>query len=166
MSTVYDREMEELRARVLVILSEASHHPLTTGYACRRIMAEVVSPLVGPLMAREPTTDLLGYARRLRAAYSRETSELEDQWTPDNPSIGQCHVTALLIQEKFGGHIVEGHAHPHLVVHFWNVIDGITVDITRDQFDPEVLRFCRIGPAYPPNQTTIRKADLLRERAQ
>lgn len=110
-------------------------------------------------------TDLLDYARRLRANFSRDTSELPEQWNIGNPSIGQCHVSALLMQEKFGGTIMVGDAQTDdgPVEHYWPVIDGITIDPTHDQFEPTVA-ITDIGYASPPNQTTIRKAQILRER--
>jgi hypothetical protein len=106
-------------------------------------------------------TDLLTFARQLRAAYCRETSELERQWKPGTPSTGQCHVSAWLIQQQFGGIILEGRAGTALwPVHYWNVLDGITVDITRDQF----TQHAPVGwgkPADPPLQVTVEKARLL-----
>jgi hypothetical protein len=42
----------------------------------------------------------------LRAAWSRETSEDPDEWSPANPSRGQCAVTALVIRELLGGEIL------------------------------------------------------------
>lgn len=109
-------------------------------------------------------TDLLTFARQLRAAYCRETSELPDLWYPANPSIGQCHVSALLIQQQFGGHIAQGQTEEG-IQHFWNVIDGITIDVTRDQFPTEITIRTYYNPAPPPLQVTLDKAALLAELA-
>lgn len=107
-------------------------------------------------------TDLLTFARQLRAAYCRETSELEHLWCPANPSIGQCHVSAICLQWRLGGHIIEGDYDG--VGHFWNLIDGIHIDITRDQFPlAGTLTTCRVAPA--PLQVTLDKAALLAELA-
>ena len=53
-------------------------------------------------------------------------------WLPDNPARGQCNVTALLINELFGGEILktplpEGD-------HFYNRVDGERIDLTASQF--------------------------------
>ncbi|WP_072391269.1 hypothetical protein [Hyphomicrobium sp. CS1BSMeth3] len=54
------------------------------------------------------------------------------QWTKENPAAGQCNVTALLMQELFGGELLktrlpEGD-------HFYNRIDGRRYDFTASQF--------------------------------
>lgn len=114
--------------------------------------------------------DLLTFARQLRSAFCHETSELPDRWHPGNPSIGQCQVSAINMRIQFGGRIVYGWAvtqalKPHAgTEHFWNVIDGITVDITRDQFMPWT-NFVYGGLASAPNATTVAKAQLLAKLA-
>lgn len=62
-----------------------------------------------------------------------DTSNTPQQWQPTLPSNGQCAVTALIIQERFGGEIfrlpnVEGQSH------FYNMISGRVADLTADQF--------------------------------
>lgn len=103
---------------------------------------------------------------KLRNAFSEATSELPEQWTPDNPSIGQCHVSALVLQDLYGGDIICGYtfsgspAATKPTGHFWNVIDGVTIDITRDQF-PLHATITPLGIAAPPLTITRVKADLL-----
>jgi hypothetical protein len=53
-------------------------------------------------------------------------------WCAENPALGQCNVTALLLNEMFGAEILktplpEGD-------HFYNRIDGERVDLTDSQF--------------------------------
>jgi hypothetical protein len=69
-------------------------------------------------------------AAALLASWSLKTS---GQWLATNPARGQCNVTALLINELFGGQILktplpEGD-------HFYNRIDGQRIDLTDVQFD-------------------------------
>lgn len=104
-------------------------------------------------------TDLLTFTRQLRAAYNRDTTELPELWHPENPSTGQCHVTAILIQQQYGGTIIEGMT-AEGIGHYWNEIDGITIDATRDQF-PTELTMRTLGPATPPLPVTRDKAALL-----
>lgn len=54
------------------------------------------------------------------------------RWSKDNPSAGQCLVTALLIQDELGGDIYDckvGRSR-----HFYNVVNGEKIDLTFDQF--------------------------------
>ena len=75
--------------------------------------------------------DLL--ADDIRAAWSRETSADPDFWTPENPAWGQCAVTALVIQDAFGGDLRRGVVHG--MSHYWNRLpDGRMVDLTFKQF--------------------------------
>ena len=76
-----------------------------------------------PFEASRITAALLG-------SWSIETS---GNWLPHNPARGQCNVTALLINELFGGEILktplpEGD-------HFYNRIDGARIDLTASQFE-------------------------------
>ena len=106
--------------------------------------------------------DLLDYARRLHAAYSRETSELPELWTTELPSTGCCHTAALLIQQQFGGRIIESTFDG--VSHFHNDIGGIHIDATRDQFPlAGTLQILRV--ADPPLAVTVAKAQLLAQLA-
>ncbi len=59
------------------------------------------------------------------------------QWTEANPATGQCNVTALLMQELFGGELLktrlpEGD-------HFYNRINGRRYDFTASQFGQPIV---------------------------
>lgn len=59
-------------------------------------------------------------------------------WTSNNPALGQCAVTSLLVQEMFGGQIVFCAA----LNHFWNILpDGAEVDFTESQFTDQELKY-------------------------
>jgi hypothetical protein len=55
-------------------------------------------------------------------------------WNPNNPSLNQCAITALVVQDYFGGELLRclmtnGDSH------YWNRLpDGTEVDLTEDQF--------------------------------
>ncbi len=79
------------------------------------------------------------FIHKLMSAYSAETchpSYLE-QWSPENPTAGQCAITALLVYETFGFDIYEikvGRAR-----HFFNkTSDGDIIDLTAAQFSHPV----------------------------
>jgi hypothetical protein len=68
-------------------------------------------------------------AHALRLSWSPATAR---QWTAENPAAGQCNVTALLVQELFGGELLmtplpEGE-------HFYNRIAARRYDFTESQF--------------------------------
>jgi hypothetical protein len=70
--------------------------------------------------------------RALQHAWSADTSACHT-WSLECPSAGQCAVTALLVQDFFGGELLRG------VVcgesHYWNRLPaGIEVDLTAQQF--------------------------------
>jgi hypothetical protein len=67
--------------------------------------------------------------RRLRRSWSSESSS---QWRPDNPALGQCNVTALVIHDHFGGDILKTPVGSEW--HFYNRIDGRIYDFTAEQF--------------------------------
>jgi hypothetical protein len=83
----------------------------------------------------------------IRAAWSADTSANPEEWSKDNPALGQCAVTALYVQEVFGGTLqrvaVFGGGS-----HYYNRIDGYgDVDLTRQQF-PDAQQF------GPPEERT------------
>ena len=66
----------------------------------------------------------------LRKSWSLQSAR---QWTAEKPAYGQCNVTALAIEQVFGGDILktplpEGD-------HYYNRIDGGRFDFTASQFD-------------------------------
>ncbi len=70
-------------------------------------------------------------------SWSAETSSTPKKWTNDNPALGQCAVTACLVQDYLGGDILnsvvtlpDGDTDSH----YYNLIDGKDLDLTRQQF--------------------------------
>ncbi len=75
----------------------------------------------------------------IRAAWSRGTSALPEEWSPANPARGQCAVTALVLQDAIGGKLVRAKVNGE--PHYWNLLDdGTELDLTLRQFgkDPVV----------------------------
>lgn len=105
----------------------------------------------------------------LRASWSMETSDDPEGWSPENPALGQCAVSALVIRAIYGGDIViagvldrDGERTPD--GHAWNVLpSGEQVDFSFDQFlDGEGL-----GPEIvtePVIDGDPQRAHLLAER--
>lgn len=115
---------------------------------------------------------LIDVERAVRASWGADTCDPVDlaDWHPDNPARGQCGVTALVLNDLFGGDLVLGEVHvagERTGMHYWNrFATGLDVDLTRDQFGPEekvaggqVVR----RPDGPPRRCR-EQYDLLRDR--
>lgn len=69
-------------------------------------------------------------------AWAAETSVDPSGWSPTNPSWGQCAVTALNVQDIYGGKLMRAVVNGDS--HYWNVTpDGQEIDLTKDQFGGE-----------------------------
>ena len=70
----------------------------------------------------------------LRSAWCRETAHpsYQDKWSQNNPSSGQCLVTALVIQDEYGGDIYSCKVDNNS--HFVNIINDRIIDKTAEQF--------------------------------
>ena len=72
-------------------------------------------------------------ARRLEHGWTRETSADPVRWSAENSAYGQCAVTALVVQDHFGGELLR--ARVNGISHYWNRLPaGHEVDLTRKQF--------------------------------
>lgn len=65
---------------------------------------------------------------------------MRDQWRADNPTLGQCSVTAFLLQDMFGGKVY-GIRRPDGNYHCFNDVNGCVFDLTSEQFGGEVLDY-------------------------
>lgn len=70
----------------------------------------------------------------LRKAWCAATAHpsYRKNWTKDNPSYGQCCVTALVVQDLYGGDIYSCKVGNNS--HFVNIIDERIIDRTAEQF--------------------------------
>jgi hypothetical protein len=76
-------------------------------------------------------------AHQLGQSWTRETSADPVHWSDANPAYGQCAVSALVVQDHFGGELLR--AKVNGVSHYWNRLpNGTEVDLTRKQFGPSV----------------------------
>ena len=65
---------------------------------------------------------------------------MRDRWTADNPTMGQCSITAFLVQDIFGGE-VRGILRPDGNYHCYNVVGNCVFDLTSEQFGDEKLAY-------------------------
>ena len=68
-------------------------------------------------------------SKALRRSWSAKTS---GGWRADHPARGQCNVTALLVNDLFGGDILKTPLPDG--DHFYNRIGGHRIDFTAEQF--------------------------------
>ena len=77
------------------------------------------------------------FVSAVERAWTRETSSAPEAWSPANPAFGQCAVTALVVQDFYGGSLLRVQVGD--VSHYWNVLpDGTELDLTRQQFGGEI----------------------------
>jgi len=78
----------------------------------------------------------------LEASWAADTCSPDDLeragWSPANPAWGHCDVTALLLNDVFGGDLMVGKVFAgdqQQGYHSWNRLDsGVEIDLTRSQF--------------------------------
>jgi hypothetical protein len=81
---------------------------------------------------------LANIEQAIRDSWSLDTADEDDGWTPENPSRGQCDVTALVVQDLLGGDVLAADVFldgTRIEGHMWNRLpSGCDVDLTREQF--------------------------------
>ncbi len=89
--------------------------------------------------------------------WSAETCapRMRDRWSNDNPTCGQCSITAFLAQDIFGGRVY-GIRRPDGNYHCYNVIGDCVFDLTSEQFGDEVL-------CYENNPEQLREVHFAKE---
>ncbi|MCR4841236.1 MAG: hypothetical protein K5848_06805 [Lachnospiraceae bacterium] len=65
---------------------------------------------------------------------------MRDNWTPENKTLGQCSITAFLVQDIFGGKVY-GVPRSGGNFHCYNVTQDCLFDLTSEQFGDEVLSY-------------------------
>ncbi len=65
---------------------------------------------------------------------------LREQWCPENKTLGQCSITAFLVQDHFGGKVL-GIPRANGNYHCFNAVGDCVFDLTSEQFGDEVLDY-------------------------
>jgi len=65
---------------------------------------------------------------------------MRDKWSKDNKTLGQCSITAFLVQDIFGGNVY-GVKLDDGNYHCYNEVNGIVFDLTSEQFGNEKLNY-------------------------
>lgn len=64
---------------------------------------------------------------------------LRSGWSEENPSLGQCAITSLIVNDFFGGKIMRCMASSGS--HYYNMIDDERYDLTVEQFLGEIPQY-------------------------
>ena len=91
---------------------------------------------------------------------------MRKDWCEEDPTLGQCSITAFLIQDEFGGDVYgvplgDGN------YHCFNLIDGTVYDITSSQFKKDLdydLAYPQSRPVHFAKQEKYERYLLLKER--
>ena len=65
---------------------------------------------------------------------------LRPEWSEENITLGQCSITAFLVQDIFGGEVY-GILRPGGNYHCYNVVGDAVFDLTSEQFGDEKLNY-------------------------
>ena len=68
------------------------------------------------------------------------TPRLRPEWSRENITLGQCSITAFLVQDIFGGEVY-GIPRDGGNYHCYNKIGDIVFDLTSEQFKDEILDY-------------------------
>ncbi len=82
------------------------------------------------------------YYERLKSVWSAETCapRMRKDWSPENPTLGQCSITAFLMQDIYGGKVL-GVPLPDGNYHCFNVVGDCVFDLTSEQFQGVTLNY-------------------------
>ena len=70
---------------------------------------------------------------------------MRDEWSEQNKTLGQCSITAFLVQDIFGGEVY-GVPLESGGFHCYNVVGEVLFDLTSEQFGNKKLLFERKNP--------------------
>ncbi len=106
---------------------------------------------------------------KLLRCWSRETcaSRMRDDWSEQNPTLGQCSITSFLVQDLYGGVVLGIPLHGG-GVHCLNEVEGVRFDLTSAQFGGKRLDYSKAVPQtreeHFSDPDKLRRYKLLKER--
>lgn len=98
---------------------------------------QISLPLVKQTSVFSNISDL--YKLLESTGWDQMTCFRKSQWNSSNKCCGQCNATVLLVQEYFGGDIIECPSPSKTKqMHYFNRIDGVDIDLTSNQFSSQL----------------------------
>lgn len=103
---------------------------------------------------------------KLNEAWCKETSADPEHWSPENPALGHCAVSSLIIQDLLGGDLLRTKING--ISHYCNQLpSGQKLDVTREQF-PKITseeEYAIHSRDYVlPFPDTVARYELLKQR--
>ena len=62
--------------------------------------------------------------------------KVQNEWNESNKYLGMCAITALIVNDYFGGTI--GKIYVNGISHYFNIINNKIIDLTKKQFDKKI----------------------------
>lgn len=161
---------ESLQYRDNIIPSGNGHYDIfinTSSYD----LEDTVSMILRAYYKKTHMRTLLELKHFLYSSYQRDTAynSCADEWSPRNPTRGHCAIVAMLVYEYFGGDIKKGYNVKKGEWHYWNVIDNVIYDFTKDQYKDDNICFQDIQivsfETLIGNSDTRHRYELLKERS-
>ena len=92
---------------------------------------------------------------------------MRKDWSKDNPTLGQCSITAFLVQDIFGGEVY-GIRLKEGGFHCFNKVGQCVFDLTSEQFGSLRLDYVHVTPQsreeHFAKEEKRRRYELLKER--
>ena len=90
--------------------------------------------------------------------------KVQENWTIENKCFGMCAITALIINDYFGGHICKIKVDD--ISHYFNLINNEIIDLTKSQFshEPDYTNYELIDRKTILTDNTTARYNLLKNR--
>ena len=161
---------ESLQYRDKTIPSGNGHYDVfinTSNYD----IEDTVSMILRAYYKRTHTRTLLELKHFLYSSYQQDTAYIScaDEWNDSNPTRGHCAIVSMLVYEYFGGDIQRGYNVKKGEWHYWNVIDDVIYDFTKEQYKDNNICFQNVQSVsfetLMENNDTRHRYELLKERS-
>jgi len=77
----------------------------------------------------------------IEVSWSKETCypSIQDTWCEQNPAIGQCAITVLIVNDFLGGKIMRTMCDG--ISHYYNLVNNEIIDLTVSQFEGQIPNY-------------------------
>ena len=140
-----DPEFVETNIEIGDILSVGAY---LTGKIRRRYVGDDLGDLQRLKSGNKAINTLEDLFEIVRECWCGETAypSCQEDWVPEDPTYGQCAITAMLVHDMFGGSIHRIWVDDNWT-HYFNKVDGQYIDLTSEQFD-----LYNMNVDYEPNE--------------
>lgn len=160
---------ESLKFRDKIIPSGNGHYDVLINTSSYDI-EDTVSMILRAYYKRTHIRSLLEFKHFLYSSCQRDTAytSCADEWSSNNPMRGHCAIAAMLAYEFFGGDIQRGYNVKKGEWHYWNTIDDIILDFTKEQYNDDNICFQKVQKVsfetLMQDSDTRRRYEQLKER--